>query len=290
MKNKEFKTIALACSHSSERVLNVAKDCYKILIQEGVEVQVDQSLEKLLSGQDTCNKEDILENSELVISIGGDGTMLGIARDFGSKGLPILGINLGNLGFLADLDPADISTRLKEIISGDYKRDERSFLEASIKGREEKLIALNEIVLHSGNIANMIEFDLFINESYVYTQRADGLIVGTTTGSTAYSLSAGGPIIHPDLGLISLIPMFPQSLTSSPFLVSDSSIVRIVIKNNIETSKLNFDGSTSISLEKGEEVLISKAKSDLNLVHPQNHDFFDSCRDKLGWGKGIVKG
>ena len=146
MKNKEFKTIALACSHSSERVLNVAKDCYKILIQEGVEVQVDQSLEKLLSGQDTCSKEDILENSELVISIGGDGTMLGIARDFGSKGLPILGINLGNLGFLADLDPADISTRLKEIISGDYKRDERSFLEASIQGREEKLIALNENV------------------------------------------------------------------------------------------------------------------------------------------------
>ena len=146
----------------------------------------------------------------MLIAIGGDGTMLNCSRKVWLKGVSILGINLGKVGFLSDIAPNEMTSRLLEVIKGDYVEDKRFFLEASLEGKK-GIYALNEIVIHSGAIAQLIEFDLYIDDSFVYRQKADGLIINSPTGSTAYSLSGGGPIVHPGLDAITLLPMFPHS-------------------------------------------------------------------------------
>ena len=154
-------------------------------------------------------------------------------------------------------------------------------MDASLKGEKKKHLALNEVVVHSGSIAQLIEYDLFINDSFVYRQKADGLIISSPTGSTGYSLSGGGPIVHPELDALILTPMLPQSLSTSPLVVKDECKVKISLKNQEAT--LSFDSHDSLKLSGDTEIKISKADSKLNLVHPKEHDFFEGCRNKLGW-------
>ena len=207
--------------------------------------------------------------------------MLNCSRKFGSEGIPILGINLGNLGFLADIDPKDITSSLLNVIEGKFEKDERFFLEGGIEGNKSRFLALNEIVVHSGKIAQLIEFSVFIDESFVYRQKADGLIISSPTGSTAYSLSGGGPIVHPDVNTILLVSMLPHNLSTRPLLVEAGSEIRIELEN--KKSILSFDSHENLSLKGKSIVRVYKAKSSLTLIHPQGQDFFASCRNKLGW-------
>ena len=220
-----------------------------------------------------------------MIAIGGDGTILNCSRKFGSKGLPILGINLGNLGFLADIDPKDITSCLLGVMEGKFEKDKRFFLEGGIDGNKSSFLALNEIVVHSGKIAQLIEFSVFIDESFVYRQKADGLIISSPTGSTAYSLSGGGPIVHPDVNTILLISMLPHNLSTRPLLVAAACKIRIELEN--QKAILSFDSHENLSLKGNSSVSIYKAKSSLTLIHPQGQDFFASCRNKLGWSNSI---
>ena len=289
-KTKKFNVITIASSYDkSAKIKEVASTCFEFLTQKGIEVQVHETLRSVFPKKYYCTNKKIIEKSKLIISIGGDGTMLGLARDLGSKGIPILGINSGQIGFLSDVDPDSISKSLTDIINGKYIQDSRSFLEAYVKDSISDKLALNEIVIHSGSVASMIEFDLFVDENFVYTLRADGIIISTTTGSTAYSLSAGGPVIHPDLDLISVVPMFPHSLSASPFLVGPNSPLKIIIKNNVISSKISFDSSLSLKLKKNQEINIYLSRKKLKLIHPLDHDFFNTCRNKLGWSKGIIQ-
>ena len=153
---------------------------------------------------------------------------------------------------------------------------------------KESFIALNEIVIHSGSIAQMIEFEIFINDSFVYRQKADGIIINTPTGPTAYSLSGGGPIVHPEVEAITLLPMFPQSLSSSSLIVKASSNIRVVLTQTGLTCQVSFDSQDKINFKGRKEITISRSSSSLTLIHPLDHDFYGGCRNKLGWSMNIV--
>ena len=287
----EFSHIALSTSSQDKRVLPIATQVFEILSNAGIKVSFDSSLLDLEKLTKIKHKTSgyIIKNSELLIAIGGDGTMLNCSRRYGSKGVSILGINLGKVGFLTDIAPSEVTSRLLEVINGDYIEDKRFFLEASLEGKKETYIALNEIVIHSGAIAQLIEFDLLIDDSFVYRQKADGLIVNSPTGSTAYSLSGGGPIVHPGLDAITLLPMFPQSLSTSPLVVKASSIITVDLISSKLKSQLSFDSHDSLIVKGKQKVVISRSNSELNLIHPKDHDFFEGCRNKLGWSTGLVK-
>ena len=289
MKNK-FSKIALSSTSQDERVISIARQIFEILSNVEVETLYDDNLSVLeeLTGLKSLSTKAIVEKADLLIAIGGDGTMLNCSKKYGSKGIPVLGINLGKLGFLTDIAPEEITTRLIEVIKGNFVEDKRFFLEASMQNQNESLIALNEIVIHSGAIAQLIEFNLFINDHFVYRQKADGLIINSPTGSTAYSLSGGGPIVHPGVDAITLLLMFPQSLSTSSLLVRADSSIRIELTNPQLSAQVSFDSHDSLTVKGIQEINISKSTSVLNLIHPLDHDFFGGCRNKLGWSSGQI--
>ncbi len=289
MKNK-FSKIALSSTSQDEKVISIARQIFEILSNVEVETLYDDNLSVLeeLTGLKSLSTKAIVEKADLLIAIGGDGTMLNCSKKYGSKGIPVLGINLGKLGFLTDIAPEEITTRLIEVIKGNFVEDKRFFLKASVQNQNESLIALNEIVIHSGAIAQLIEFNLFINDHFVYRQKADGLIINSPTGSTAYSLSGGGPIVHPGVDAITLLLMFPQSLSTSSLLVRADSSIRIELTNPQLSAQVSFDSHDSLTVKGIQEINISKSTSVLNLIHPLDHDFFGGCRNKLGWSSGPV--
>ena len=202
--------------------------------------------------QFSVEDDEFIKRIDLLISVGGDGTMLRNARKFGKSKIPILGINLGTLGFLTDIQTDDPLARLEEVVNGRYLLDERPFLEAKLNSKQLSSTALNEIVLHSGAIAKMMEFSLFIDNSFVYSQKADGLIIFSPTGSTAYSLSGGGPLVDPQLNIIGISPMFPHSINTTPILINGDKEIRIELSKSLNNqgSQLSFDGQENIKLKK----------------------------------------
>lgn len=283
MKNK-FNVITLYSTKQDRRIASIAKQCHEVLSSKGVKVFLDKNLSKISSSSfRVASEQRILKHSDLMVSIGGDGTMLNCSRKYGLKGIPVLGINLGNLGFLNDIPPEELTSSLTKILEGEYSEDNRFFLEASLKGT--KTVALNEVVIHSGEIAQLIEYDLFINDSFVYRQKADGLIISTPTGSTAYSLSGGGPIVHPKVKSIMITPMLPLSLSSSSLLVESESKIRVNLVKGSKKALISFDSQGRFLLKQDEDIHLSKSSSYLKLLHPKGQDFFEACRNKLGWSK-----
>ena len=289
-KNK-FSHISLSTSSKDNRVIAIATQIYEILSNADIKVSFDKSLVSLEKNLKVKARSEnyIVKKAEFLIAIGGDGTMLNSSRRYGSQGIPILGINLGKVGFLTDISPNEITTRLLEVLKGDFTKDKRSFLEATIKGKKDTYLALNEIVIHSGAIAQLIQFNLYINDRFVYRQNADGLIVSSPSGSTAYSLSGGGPIVLPSVKAITLLPMFPHSLlNTSPLVVNDNSKIRIEMLGKSK-AVLSMDSHNSIKLKERDIIDVSIGKSVLTLIHPPGHDFYEACRNKLGWSADHTK-
>lgn len=231
------------------------------------------------------------KNCDLIIVVGGDGSILKTARSTVDYNVPILGINRGSLGFMADIKPDQMQESLTLILNGSYSAEQRSLLELAIYHKGDCIssnLALNDAVLFNGDIARMIEFEVFIDNHFVMSQRSDGMIIATPTGSTAYSLSAGGPIIYPSLGVISLVPMFPHTLTSRPIVISDASTIRLAIspKKSI-APKISCDGQEHINLKSGDEVFLKKHPQQIVLLHPKGYDYFALLREKLGWNTYI---
>jgi NAD+ kinase len=224
----------------------------------------------------------------LIIVLGGDGSLLGAARMLARHNVPVLGINRGRLGFLTDILPEELEEKVGAVLDGEYVLEKRFLLNVVVK-RNGELIgrgeALNDVVVNSGTSARMIEFDLYIGDEFVYRQRSDGLIVSTPTGSTAYSLSAGGPIMHPKLDAVVLVPMFPHTLSSRPIVIDGNSEIRIDINHiNDIHPPVTCDGQVHLTTMPGDSVVISKKRHKMKLIHPLGHSFYASCRDKLGWG------
>jgi NAD+ kinase len=284
---KGFQKASIYSSSGLKRVEKIAHQIIEILENIGIEVFLTDSLAEMEVKKKYFKSDSfILKNTDILISIGGDGSLLSSARRYGNDGIPILGINLGNLGFLTDIKPEDLTVSLVDVFKGKCTIEERFFLESSIGKSNKKNIALNELVIHSGSVAQLMEYEMYIDDNFVFRQKADGLIISTPTGSTAYSLSGGGPILHPNVDAISIVPMFPHSLSSSPLVINKNCKIRIeILRGN--RAMLSFDSHDSLSLSKGNTIHVTKAKSPLNLIHPLDHNFYSACRNKLGWSMNI---
>jgi NAD+ kinase len=230
---------------------------------------------------------------DLVIVIGGDGSLLRGARAVATHNVPLLGINRGRLGFLTDIIPEEVEIKVGEVLAGQFTRDPRFLLDMAVM-RDGEVVdtgtALNDVVLHPGQFIHMLEYELYIDDYFVTSQRADGMIVSTPTGSTAYSLSGGGPIMHPRLDAIVLVPMNPHTLSSRPMVVPGNSEIRIVVGTHDNALPLvTCDGQTHAEVRAGDEILIRKKTHVVELLHPLNHNFYERCRSKLGWGGHLLK-
>lgn len=236
----------------------------------------------------TLSHEEFTSKADLIIVFGGDGTLLASARRYLKFNIPILGINMGTVGFLTDIKIEDFESVIKDIIDGNCKIEERNLVSATFNNTT--VYGLNEIVIHSGAYTQLMRYRLSVNKKVVYEQRSDGLIIATPTGSTAYALSAGGPIIHPELDVWTILPMLPQSISSRPFVISSNEEVKVnLLRGPLESAKICADGQEDISTPYLEDIKISKMKDKLRLVHPLDNDFFEACREKLGWSLDISK-
>lgn len=291
----EFKRIGLVGRPDHSGVVDSLQRLLALLATKELTVVLDDITARLIdsSGQQVCKREELSNHCDLVIVVGGDGSMLNVAKYVAADQVPVIGINRGRLGFLTDISPDDIEVRVEDVLSGNYHVESRFLLEVAIRredGLESLGCALNDVVLHPGQAAQMIEFELFVDDKFVYSQQSDGLIVATPTGSTAYSLSAGGPIMHPDLNAVVLVPMYPHSLNSRPIVVDGDSEIRLVVaaKGSLQP-QLSCDGEVRYTASAGDEIVVSKKELALQLVHPLDHSFYQACRSKLGWGSRLVR-
>ena len=281
---KQFQNVALFSSKLNQDILQITTQIIEVLENIGVKVFLTDSFSsKSYKNRKRYTNKYIVNNADIVVAIGGDGTLLSSARLFGSKGLPVLGVNLGKIGFLTDINPNSLTASLLEILNGRFSTDERFFLKSIINDSKQDHIALNEVVIHSGVVAQLIEYDLFINDEFVYRQKADGLIISTPTGSTAYSMSAGGPIIHPTLDVINIVPMSPHSLNTRSLVVDAKSDIKLHLLSKKINAKLSLDSHNILPLKYKDEISIFQAKPRLKLVHPKGHNFYAACRNKLNW-------
>ena len=290
----EFRNIGLVGRPGHSGVVDTLKSLLALLLKKDVSVILDQQTAELLPdhGQAECVREDLGQRCDLVIVVGGDGSMLSAARAVANGGVPVIGVNRGRLGFLTDILPEEIEPRIDQVLSGRFTIESRFLLEVE-SNREGDInalgCALNDVVLHPGRAAQMIEFELFVDDRFVYSQASDGLIVATPTGSTAYALSAGGPIMHPSLNAIALVPMHPHSLSSRPIVVDGESEIRIVVgQRHAAEPKLSCDGEVKFTAMAGDQLLVRKKSVPLELMHPLDHNFYQACRSKLGWGSRLI--
>jgi NAD+ kinase len=234
------------------------------------------------------SQADMSGKTDLIIVVGGDGSLLSAARMAIEVNVPVTGISRGRLGFLTDISPDDLEAQLGELLKGQYTEETRFLLKTQILDEHRTYSegnALNDIVLSRGNETHLIEFDVYIDKQFVSHYRSDGLILSTPTGSTAYALSAGGPIMHPQLNAIVIVPMFSHSLSSRPLVFHGDCEVEIRISTSNEQGlQISCDGHESHIVKPGQRILIEKNKHQLRLLHPLAYNFYDTLRMKLGWG------
>lgn len=272
----------------------VLADLRAALTAAGATVLLEQRFANFID--DACplySREEIGPQADLLIVLGGDGSMLSAAREMLPFGKPMLGVNRGRLGFLTDISPDSLSEQIAAVMHGEYAVEERFLLDACVERAGEVVAqseALNDVVVNSGTSAQMIEVELCIDGEFVNRQRADGLIVSTPTGSTAYSLSGGGPIMHPALDALLVLPMFPHTLSSRPIVIRGDSEIRIdVLARNRIHPPVTCDGQVNMTARPGDSVLLRRNPTVLTLLHPTGHSFYASCRDKLGWSGAMVE-
>ena len=286
-----FNTVGIIGKFRDATVGETISAVHALLEGRGCKVLLDEVSAMLLPEMDitVADRDEIGEQADLVIVVGGDGTFLNAARTLNDYNVPLLGINLGRLGFLTDIHSEKISGRLNAILDGEYVEEERFLLHGRFEyendaGEIATSDAFNDIVVHKGHVARMIELDLYINGQYVNTQRADGLIVSTPTGSTAYSLSGGGPILHPGLDAIVLVPICPHTMSQRPIVIDTDSDIEIRISDkNHGDALVTCDGQLNVNLGIGDCVRITKKKTPVLLIHPADYNYYEILRQKLHW-------
>lgn len=283
-----FNTIAIVGKPRHNAAFETHLSVYNWLRDHRYNVMLDQQVADICGIQEGYSLEQIGEQSDLVIVIGGDGNMLGMARRLAKYDVPLIGINRGNLGFLTDIKPQTAFEQLHSCLKRqEFFIEERFLLQAEIEHNGniiEMNNALNEIVVHSSQIAKMIDFEVHIDGKFAFSQRSDGLIIATPTGSTAYSLSAGGPILSPNLNAISLVPLNPHSLASRPLVVSgDSHISLRFARYNQPNLTLSCDSQELFSFNVDDQIIIKKSQDTLKLLHLKDYNYFTVLGSKLGW-------
>ncbi|MDR3478567.1 MAG: NAD(+) kinase [Gammaproteobacteria bacterium] len=238
----------------------------------------------------TVTREDLGTSCDLLIVIGGDGSLISATHAVVNHEIPVLGINRGSLGFLTDIHPTELQ-KIKAILNGEYRLEKRFLLNANIELQGEHLgndDALNEVALIPNMVPHMIEFEIYIDDQFVCSQNSDGLIIATPTGSTAYALSGGGPILHPQLDAIVLVPMFPHTLSSRPIVIEGNQKIHIILSpHNTTSPRLSCDGQAYIISPPGSHITIQKKPEHLHLIHPLDYNYYETLRSKLHWGKKL---
>lgn len=288
-----FQTIGLIGRVNHDLTLITIARLAEFLTQEGFEVWVEDELSDHpdLVGLPHLSLDLIGQHIDLAIVVGGDGSLLGASRALAKYDTPVLGINRGTLGFLTDIRPQDAIEKVAQALRGEFTQETR-FLNAVQVIRQQQVIArataLNDVVLHKGQSARMLGFDLCIDGQFVYSSRSDGLICATPTGSTAYALSAGGPIMHPQLEALILVPMFPHTLNARPIVVPSSAEISVTVTEKHQAlPQVSCDGQTHIALLLGDTIRIQRSEQHLTLLHPPGYNYYEVCRSKLQWGGRI---
>lgn len=292
MSARDFRSVGLVARAAKRSVVTTLTELGRFLLNDGRDVLISEETVALLGvclpdGVTVVPVAALAARCDLIVVVGGDGSMLQAARSLVGAGTPILGVNRGRLGFLSDINPEQATLSVAQVLAGDFQLDARFLLQMQIVDDGQIVhedVALNDVVLHAGKSVHTIDYQLSVDGVDVYRHHADGLIVATPTGSTAYSLSAGGPIIHPSLNAICLSPMYPHTLSSRPILVSGDSRIDIHIhKDNRTQPMVSADGKSSVPLHAHQTLSIVKFAKPLLLLHPKGFDFYAACRTKLNW-------
>jgi NAD+ kinase len=285
----QYKTIGILSRPRRAILAEIVPQLLNWLRERGVSTVIDAETACWLNRSDLGKtRHQIAQEADLLLVLGGDGTLLAASREAAPRGIPILPINLGGLGFLTSFTLEELYPALEEALGGRAAMDERVLLLAERTHNGSILteqFVLNEAVVHKGTLARMIELELHIDSGFVCRYRADGLIVATPTGSTAYSMSAGGPIVHPAVQSILITPICPHTLSDRPVVVSDTSKIELRMAENSDSVFLTLDGQTGVPLQTGDRVRITRAAERLKLVHPSTKTYFEILRNKLKWGE-----
>jgi NAD+ kinase len=290
MPNEPIKSVGLLAKPRSERATKLVPELLAWLKQRGVSVTLDEEAAAYAGTAAGISRERVAESSELLIVLGGDGTLLSAARatiesTTSGREIPLFAVNLGGLGFLTAIKVDDIYGQLDRALQGDYSIAKRRMLHTELWRGNQKVAdheALNDAVLTKTDIARMIDLEIYVDRYFVCVYKADGLIVSTPTGSTAYSLAAGGPILTPTVSALAITPICPHMLTNRPVIVPDDSDIQITVRGSGST--LTIDGQVGESLEPEDRVLCRRSEHSISLIHPPGSAFFDVLREKLKWG------
>lgn len=287
-----FRRVAVIGKLRSPEISASVRELRTLLESRGCEVLLEgETAAALGEGAKGADFEAIGAGADLAIVVGGDGTMLSAARNLVRHGVALTGINQGRVGFMTDIALRDMHASIGAILDGRYAIEERSLIDAEIR-RDGKLVlrtlALNEVAMGKGSQGRLIEFGLYLDGEYVYTLRADGVIVATPTGSTAYSLSAQGPILHPSVPAFALVPLNPHTLSARPVSVSDRSLIEIVLVRAVD-ARAHFDGFALADMAQGDRLVLRRSSDAIRFVHPPGYRYFVMLREKLRWSEAMAK-
>ena len=293
IKASTIKTVGLFGKYGDKSVGAVLDRIYGFLRTRGLDVVVEEMTAGLLAspGARTAAPERIAREIDMAIVVGGDGTMLNVARRLAARAVPLIGVNLGRRGFLTDIPKDSVLDSLAAVLDGDFHSEPRIMLNVELR-RGDHIVhtanALNDVVVNKGQLARLIEFEVYVDGEFVSSTRGDGIIVATPTGSTAYALSAGGPILHPTLPALVLVPICPHTLSNRPVAINSDSRVEIAMTNvSNQSAYLTFDGQMGHALQDHDRICVRRSDSPVMLIHPSDHSHFDVLRTKLRWGENF---
>ena len=282
-----IRTVGIICKHDKPEAWDYAKGLVAWLTEHGIDSLVDPDAAEYLDMKPTP-KESIPDKADVIVVFGGDGTLLSVARLIGARGKPIMGVNLGRLGFLTTVPVDKLYSTMETVLSGQYNVQERVILDSCIR-REGNIIAehsvLNDVVINKGALARIIDLEAYIDGRYLATFRSDGLIIHTPTGSTGYCLSAGGPIVYPTLSCLGLVPICPHTLANRPLILPDTAELEVVIQSETEEVYLTLDGQVGLLLKYMDIVEAKVSQNKVYFITSQQEDYYHMLRTKLKWGE-----
>jgi NAD+ kinase len=285
---KAFKNVAIIGKYNASEMRDSILAMCAFLASEKLIVFLEAATADHcnISGFATLSMDEIGSHVDLAIVLGGDGTMLSVARKLADSHIPLIGVNQGRVGFLTDINSANMLEEMRKILAGDYTIEERILLHATVFRHGKEISAgsaMNDVVINKSGMSRLIELEVYIDGQFVHRQRSDGLILTTPTGTTAYALSAGGPILHPTLDAITLVPICPHTLSNRPIAIRSSSKVEITLVH-CEDAGVHLDGHLQLALEAGDKLLVKRDEKTVSLLHPLGHSHYDMLRQKLNWG------
>jgi NAD+ kinase len=285
--NRPIETIGLVSKPRSDSAARIVPEMVAWLTERNIQLRIDPETAAYAGRGDSLPREEVPQGAQLVIVLGGDGTLLSAARAIGGRDIPLFAVNLGGLGFLTAITIEDIYPQLERALRGDFRISRRRMLHCELWRGDDLLAAyeaLNDIVLTKAEIARMIDLEVQVDQNFVCVYKADGLIIATPTGSTAYSLSAGGPIVYPSVAALAITPICPHMLTNRPVIVSDESVIHVINRGNDATTYLTIDGQLGELLNCDDRVYCRRSENSISLIRPPDMQFFDVLREKLKWG------